>query len=341
MSGIVQLPQDYKTIMPTRKFTNDGGEIDAYNDFKLSGDVWTQGGAMYGLTGTVKEGTLPMSFAAGPYGNVMSTGIVSGSTIHPMTYLNQGGYIDLDEKKLETELSDKLWENEKMIPRVREALIRIANKFRESIGLFVVEDIRVTGSMANYNYNKDSDIDLHLVYDYNNMGINKDILDELFKAKKQIFNGSYDITINNVPVEVGVEDINTPLVSTGVYSLLKDKWIVKPENAGKEVPEFNKQDYDGIVQIIEKAIESKDRQELSSAWDMVKSMRKSSLKKDGEFSQGNLLFKELRNNGFLGRLKDALNSSISEELSIAEMFYNKNKYPKTPIPTTSSVWSLE
>lgn len=341
MSEIVNIPQNYEDVMPTRKFTNDGAELDAYNDFKLSGDVWTQGGAMNKMTGTVKEGTLPMSFAAGPYGNVMSTGIVTGTTISPMSYLNQGGFIDLNEKKLHSELNKKLWADDKMIPKVRESLKRIADKFRASIGLFVVEDIRVTGSMANYNYNDDSDIDLHLVYNFADIGVNKDILEELFKAKKQIFNGSYDITINGIPVEVGVEDIDTPLVSTGVYSIIKDEWIIKPENAGAEVPDIEQKDYDGIVQIIEKAIESKDKTELSNAWDMIKNMRKSALKKGGEFSQGNLLFKELRANGFIGRLKDALNASVSEELSIIEMFYNKNKYPKTPIPTTSSVWSLE
>jgi len=341
MSSIVNIPQDYKTVTPSRKFTNDGAtELD--NDFELSGDVWSQGGATYRLTGTVKEGTLPMSFSKGPYGGTIGTGIVSSSTVSPMSYLNQGGFIDLDEKVLPTKLNDKLWDEESHLKaKVKESLLKIANKFRDEIGLFIVEDIRVTGSLANYNYTKDSDIDLHLVYDFDNIGVNKDILQSLFNAKKQIFNNTYDISINGIPVEVGVEDINSPLISTGVYSLMKDSWVIEPDCAGEEVPDANQDNFQGLVQKVENAIESKDKNLLLSVFEEIKNMRKSSLKKGGEFAQGNLLFKELRNGGYIKRLKDALNTAISAELSIEEMFINKNKFPKTSIPTKSEIWSMQ
>ncbi len=341
MSEIVKIPQDYKNIEPSRKFVNDGASA-ADDNFELHNDIWSQGGSIYKMTGTVKEGTLPMSFSRGPYGNVMSTGIVSGSTIQPMSYLNQGGFIDLDERKLENELCNKLFgEDKKIKPKVAESLLKIANKFRDFVGFFVVDDIVVTGSMVNYNYTDKSDIDLHLVYDFSSMGVDKDILLDLFNCKKQLFNGTYDITINGIPVEVGVEDSNTPLVSTGVFSLLKNDWVIEPKNSGEEVPDANNKNVHGLSDKIEKAIESKELTTLMGVWKEIKNMRKSSLKSGGEFSQGNLIFKELRDSGQIRRLKNALDDAISKDLSMNEMFVNKNKYPKTTIPTCSYIWSLE
>lgn len=341
MSEIVQIPQDYEDIEPSRKFVNDGSNI-VDDTFKISGDVWSQGGAMHRLTGTVKEGTLPMSFSSGPYGNVLGTGIVSGSTIQPMSYLNQGGFIDLDERKLEDKLCDKIFdENKKIKPKVLESMMKIANKFRDFINLFVVEDIVVTGSMANYNYTDKSDIDLHLVYDFSSIGVDKDILSDLFNCKKQLFNNTYSISINGIPVEVGVEDSNTPLASTGVFSLLKNDWVIEPQKPSVEVPDADTNNVSGWCEKIEKAIESKDLDILLGTWKEIKNMRKSSLKDGGEFSQGNLIFKELRDSGQIRRLKNALDDAISKDLSMNEMFVNKNKYPKTTIPTCSYIWSLE
>lgn len=295
---------------------------------------------------SVTEGTMPLCYPKGPYG-VMSNGSNTLATgIAPMVYLNQGGFIDLDEQKLHGELSNLIWdENKKIKPDVKNKLLEIANLFREDLGLYTNKDIRVTGSFANYNYsdekddegNYKSDIDLHLVYDFDELGVDKDILSNLFFAKKDLFNKQYNFLIHHIPVEVGVEDINTPLVSTGVYSLYTDEWIVEPtQNANKEIPDVKKADFDEIVQLVEKAIESKDIAQMREVWDLIRKLRKSSLAADGEFGEGNLLFKKLRNGGFLKRLKDAINDAVSKDLSL-EMFYTSRFYPKTPIPTVSEI----
>ena len=51
-------------------------------------------------------------------------------------------------------LSEKIWENEdKMLPEVREALMKIADEFIDYLGIDLdVLDITMTGSLANYNY---------------------------------------------------------------------------------------------------------------------------------------------------------------------------------------------
>lgn len=297
---------------------------------------------------SVTEGTLPLCYPKGPYG-VMTNGSNPAMTgIAPMVYLNQGGMIDLDEQKLHSELSDLIWdENKKIKSNVKNKLLEIARLFREDLNLYTTKDIRVTGSFANYNYsdekddegNYKSDIDLHLVYDFDELGVDKDILSELFFAKKDLFNKQYNFLIHKIPVEVGVEDINTPLVSTGVYSLETDEWIIEPKNANKEIPDIKEADFDQVTQRIETAIESKDKNQMQEVWAWIRKLRKTSLAADGEFGEGNLLFKKLRNGGYLKRLKDAINDAVSKDLSL-EMFYTSRFYPKTPIPTEPEVRPL-
>ena len=61
--------------------------------------------------------------------------------------------------------------------------------------------------------------------------------------------------------------------------------------------------------------------------DKIMKMRKAGLDKGGEFSIENLVFKELRNNGFLEALLNELNDSIDKSLSLDEM----EKYQKQSI----------
>lgn len=243
--------------------------------------------------------------------------------IGAMTDLASGGLV---EGQLNDKLDQRLWQNNKLIPIVRDKLLGIAALFRDNLDLYSVKDIRVTGSEANYNYNDNSDIDLHLVYDFSKIGVDETILTNYFNAKKKNFNTEYNFMIKQIPVEVGVEDINTPLVSTGVYSLIKDDWIIEPQNANKEVPDVDNKQLDYYIQKIEKAIESKDKDNIELLWKEIRQLRKDALKKNGEFSQGNLIFKELRNGKYIERLKNALNDAISKDLSL-EYIRQTNYYP--------------
>lgn len=298
-----------------------------------------------GIPSVVTETTKPLMFAKGPYG-VMGNGSNPALTgIQPMWALNQGGFIDLNEKKLHSELSNLLWDQDNNLKKdVEEKLIEISELFRETLKLYVPEDIYVTGSFANYNYSDDkdengnykSDIDLHLVYDFSKLNIDPEILTEYFKAKKQIFNEKYDITIHNIPVEVGVEDINSPLASSGIYSIINNKWVVFPENANKEINDVDEEKYHELTQQIEKTIETQDKEQIKELIRLIGNMRKTSLASDGEFGEGNLLFKRLRNDGYIKRLKDVLSDLIGKDLSL-EMFYISRNFPKTVIPTAPEI----
>jgi len=100
------------------------------------------------------------------------------------------------------ELNPKVWTNpekpkdSKMKPKVKNALLKIADKFSENLSEDLkVEDIILTGSLANYNWSNYSDFDLHLVIDFKQFGKQSELYKELFSLKKQLFKQNHDIKI--------------------------------------------------------------------------------------------------------------------------------------------------
>ena len=54
---------------------------------------------------------------------------------------------------------------------------------------------------------------------------------DYFKSKKEIWNQTHEsLKIYGYPVEISVENEDEPGVSSGVYSLVKNKWITEPAN---------------------------------------------------------------------------------------------------------------
>ena len=68
-------------------------------------------------------------------------------------------------------LNPEIWliskKESKMKPEIRERLLDIANQFVEFLDVPVfVDDIIMTGSLANYNWSNYSDVDLHIIVDF-------------------------------------------------------------------------------------------------------------------------------------------------------------------------------
>ena len=171
--------------------------------------------------------------------------------------------------------------------------------------------------MVNYNWTKYSDFDLHVITDYSTLECD-DIAEEFYKAKKQLWNTSHNITINSHEVEMYVEDSKTPPVSQGVYSVLNGKWINKPTY---KIPSINDsavtQKARILANIIDRTINSNTTiDELEKISNRIKQMRRSGLDKGGEFSIENLAFKILRNQGYIDKLRNAKNRIFDKELSI-------------------------
>ena len=101
----------------------------------------------------------------------------------------------LDSFSVQKTLNPKVWENpsepekSKMKPKVKKALMRIAEEFVDYLGDDIfVEDVVLTGSLSNFNWSEYSDFDLHVLIDMEEYGEDKELYKELFDLKKQVFN---------------------------------------------------------------------------------------------------------------------------------------------------------
>lgn len=223
------------------------------------------------------------------------------------------------------DLNPIIWNDDQtMKSDVKEDLIKIANKFYEYLGVKVdIKDILLVGSSANYNYTDKSDIDLHLLIDFSKIDKNKELLRDFFDTKKAYWALMHDIKIKDHDVELYVQDINDDLKSAGVFSIKNNEWIKEPKKQDIEIDkELIRKKVDYIATLIdglEGISDSKELQkEAERIKEKIKKMRKSALEKGGEFSEDNLAFKVLRNDGYLEKLFDIKNKAVDQELTINE-----------------------
>ena len=133
-------------------------------------------------------------------------------------------------------LNPLLWANDRLKTEIRYQLLLIARNFTEFLNVKSIhlKDITISGSNASYGYSEFSDIDLHLVVD---IPSDKPELVELYDAKKNQYNFTYDIKIKNIDVELYVQDTNQHHESAGIYSIVNDKWIKEPNHQPPRVSE--------------------------------------------------------------------------------------------------------
>ena len=222
-------------------------------------------------------------------------------------------------------LNPKLWEGDTMIPVVRYKLLKIADNFIKMINVpsLKLRDIIVTGSNAAYSYTKSSDIDLHLLVD---IGDNQ-LRVELYNAKKEVWNKAHKVTIRNLPIEVYVQDVNEHNFSNGIYSVLDDRWLVKPKKIAASIDDTGvKTKYNTFVDLIKTAIESYNLDEMRDIRARIKKMRQTGLDDHGEFGPENIAFKLLRNRGWIGRLMRKSRELEDRELSLEHVVENIVNY---------------
>lgn len=228
---------------------------------------------------------------------------------------------------VQDELNPEIWDNENMSmhEEVRKSLMDIANEFIEFLGLPIfVSDITMTGSLANYNWSKFSDIDLHIMYDFDESGDDKELVQELFKLKKTLFNSTHDITVKGYEVELYVQDLNESHFSTGVYSVLFGEWINEPSMEEVKIEEKVLQSkVETWMEKIDNLIDGLEDEDLESAIetidnfkDKLKKYRSCGLEREGEYSYENLVFKFLRRNGYIQKLFDFTNELMDKNLSL-------------------------
>lgn len=225
---------------------------------------------------------------------------------------------------------DKDVDSFKMNKEIRKRLIEISDNFIESLGVeFFIHDIVLTGSLANYNWSEYSDVDLHIIIDYSDIKGNDgsesflSIIKEFFDAKKNIWNEKHDIKIKEFDVEVYVQDINEPHISSGVYSVLNNEWLIEPKKESPNIDdrkilekgeEFGKK-IDTITDLGDNKNVITKIEELRKK---LKKFRQSGLETGGEYSYENLTFKLLRRNGYIKKLLDFKNQITDKKLSITQ-----------------------
>lgn len=217
------------------------------------------------------------------------------------------------------ELSPAAWAGEELRTDVRVHLLRAAKFFTAYLEIpgFEVYDVVLTGSMANYNYTQFSDFDLHVVTRYSDLECD-DLAEAFYRAKKSIWNDAHDITVNGHEVELYVEDVDNPPVSSGMYSLLSGQWIKEPEYSKPTVDNtaINAKVRDLIKQIDVAIERADDPDDIKRITDKLRKMRRSGLDTAGEFGVENLTFKILRNLGYLDRLNKAYHNEQDQDLSL-------------------------
>ena len=124
------------------------------------------------------------------------------------------------------------------------------------------------------------------------------------------WNRLHNILVKGHEVEIYVQDEQEPHVSTGVYSLTNDKWLVKPKKVKPQIDRFTAtKKMKQLAREVDKLSRIYDNNKYEEAFDMatrlknkLKRMRQGGLDRSGIYSPENLAFKMLRRSGDIEQL---------------------------------------
>jgi len=205
-------------------------------------------------------------------------------------------------------LNPNIWEGLNLKPEIKEKLLQIGKDFYADTETDApLKDVLFVGSLANYNWSDTSDFDVHIVIDFKDVDENVELVEKLVNALKSKWNDEHDIHLKGHNVEVFIQDITKENRSSGVYSLMQDKWLTQPQKENVEIDKEKIQEkYNDTVRKINSAIKAQDINKLKAIVKDVYDMRQAGLDKSGELSTENLVFKILRNRNYIEKLKQEI-----------------------------------
>ena len=223
------------------------------------------------------------------------------------------------------ELTPSFWIEEKFDPSIREKLLKISGDFYGDLKLTIpIKDIQLTGSLANYNWTDKSDLDIHVLVDFKDIDENIELVKKALDGMRFVWNLRHKIILRGHDVELYIQDINEPHTASGLFSLKNNEWIRIPKY---NPPEIDYKDVDkkleGIVsEILElenlintSNFSSFSQEEVYKHAVKLKSkilkMRGEGLARDGEFSVENLVFKKLRNEGYIQKIIELISKAYT------------------------------
>jgi predicted nucleotidyltransferase len=234
--------------------------------------------------------------------------------------------VDVSSIKMNETLSPLIWDTDDVLKSdVRKTLLKNAQRFIEFSGIEKLKfnDIVFTGSMANYNYTDNSDLDVHIIFDFSQISENLDFINDYFKLKKDLWSHNLPIQVKGHDVEVYFQNSSEKHQSSGVYSLQKNTWIRKPLkqiiNIDTVGIKAKSTDMMNEIDNLETENQSLFLTKYKEIKDKIKKYRQAGLERVGEYSIENLVFKILRNTGYIGKLINMKNSFLTKELSLTEI----------------------
>jgi predicted nucleotidyltransferase len=215
-------------------------------------------------------------------------------------------------------LNPNIWDNLKLKPEIKEKLLQIGKDFYADTETDApLKDVLFVGSLANYNWSDTSDFDVHVVIDFKDVDENVELVEKLVNALKSKWNDEHDIHLKGHNVEVYIQDVTKENRSTGVYSLMQDKWLSEPQKENIEIDKEKIQEkYNDFVRKINSALKAQDIDKLKSIVKDVYDMRQAGLDKSGELSTENLVFKILRNRNYIEKLKQEIINLYDKKQSL-------------------------
>ena len=225
-------------------------------------------------------------------------------------------------------LDERFWRDDgsRLCRKIARRLTKIAHDFIDGLDISVnIEDIRFTGSLANYNWSKYSDVDLHIVVDFAKVDEDIELVKSFFDAARMRWNDIHNIKIYGYEVEIYVENIGDVHKSSGIYSIMNDQWIVEPDPTSVDIDvalaRKKSDDIETQINLINYII---DRQKYDSALraierlkEKIRRMRKAGLDSPKqEFSPENIAFKILRREDALQKLNDLKYDAYDRMMSI-------------------------
>ena len=220
----------------------------------------------------------------------------------------------------------------KMRDDVRKKLLEVSNDFIDTFGVeFFIHDVVLTGSLSNYNWSQFSDVDLHILIDFDELDkdnkkdsmVLHSIMKEFFDAKKNVWNNNHDVKIKGFDVEVYVQDVNEEHISSGVYSVLHNEWVIEPKKGkpnidDRKILEKGEEYAKKIDKLIQSGQKEDTLQQIDTLRKKIKEFRQSGLEAGGEYSYENLTFKLLRRNGYIEKLLKLKTDIIDKKLSLTQ-----------------------
>jgi predicted nucleotidyltransferase len=182
-----------------------------------------------------------------------------------------------------------------------------------------IKDVILVGSIVSYHYSSYSDIDIHIIVDMEKIDKNKELVKKWLDSERKIWNEQNDVTILGYEVEIYFQDVDEIIVTNGIYSIMKEKWLEFPkrETFTLDVDSIKKKAIKLIntIEIMNKGGRPRINS-MEKIWKDIVKGRKDDIQKNGEFGTMNIVFKILRRSGHLKLLNMMItklkNKMISE-----------------------------